>query len=169
MEQNVLPFIQDNIFSNIKVENLNSIEERIVINMAKSILENKHRPGEQFSDPNETKTYLQLKYQDYEHEVFAMMLLTHRHRLITIDELFRGTIDGASVYPREVVKSALQHNASALVLVHNHPSGDPSPSEADKRITERLVKALKLIDVRVLDHIVVAKEGVYSFAQNGLM
>lgn len=169
MEQNVLSFIPENIFSNIKVEQLNSFEKRSVIDMAKSILENDYLPGKPFTKPEEANTYLQLKYKDLEHEVFAVVYLTQKHRMITIDELFRGTLDGASVYPREVVKSVLQHNAAAVLFVHNHPSGDPEPSQADRNITARLIDALKTIDVRVLDHIVVAKEGVVSFAERGLM
>lgn len=169
MEQNVLPFISENIFSNINVENLNSFEKRSVISMAKTILENNYLPGEPFTDPEEASAYLQLKYQDLDHEVFAVIYLSQRHRMITIDELFRGTIDGVSVYPREVVKSVLQHNAAAVMFVHNHPSGEPEPSQADERITARLIDALKTIDVRVLDHVVVAKGGVVSFAKRGLL
>ena len=169
MEQNTLPFIPDNVFSNIKAEHLNSFEKRSVIDMAKTILENEYLPGKPFTKPEEAKTYLQLKYQDLEHEMFAVIYLSQRHRMIKIDELFRGTIDGASVYPREVVKGVLQHNAAAVMFVHNHPSGEPEPSQADKRITARLIDALKTIDVRVLDHLVVAKGGVVSFAEQDLI
>lgn len=169
MEQNVLPFIQDNIFSTIKVDDLNAIEKRFIVNMAKTILQKEYQPGKKVSNQEEAKSYFQLMYQDLEHEVFSIMCLTNKHTVITTEELFRGTIDGASVYPREVVKHVLQHNASAVMLVHNHPSGDPTPSEPDKRITRRLIKALDMIDVRVLDHIVVAKDGVISFAERGLI
>ena len=169
MEQNVLPFMPENIFSNINVEQLNSFEKRSVIDLAKTILEKDYLPGKPFTKPEDAKAYLQLKYQDLEHEVFAVVYLTQKHRMITIDELFRGTLDGASVYPREVVKSVLQHNAAAVLFVHNHPSGDPEPSQADRNITARLVDALKMIDVRVNDHLVVGKEGVVSFAERGLI
>jgi DNA repair protein RadC len=94
--------------------------------------------------------------------------LDNQHRVIACDELFRGTIDGASVYPREVVKAALQYNAAALIMAHNHPSGISDPSQADRVITEKLKEALALIDVRVLDHFIVG-ENVYSFAEHGLL
>lgn len=108
------------------------------------------------------------KLSAYEREVFAVMLLDSQHRLIAFQELFFGTIDAASVYPREVVKAALQSNAAAVIFAHNHPSGDPEPSQADRAITTRLIAALNLIDVRVLDHIVVGQAAV-SFAERGLI
>lgn len=169
MKQNTLPFIPDNVFSNIKAEHLNSFEKRSVIDMAKTILENDYLPGKRFTKSEEVKTYLQLKYQDLEHEVFAVIYLSQQNQMIKIDELFRGTIDGTSVHPREVVKGVLQHNAATVIFVHNHPSGEPEPSQADKHITERLINGLKTIDVRVLDHLVVAKRGVVSFAEQGLI
>jgi DNA repair protein RadC len=100
--------------------------------------------------------------------VFAVLWLDNRHRFIQYDELFRGTIDGSSVHPREVVKSALRHNAAACILAHNHPSGISAASNADRSITRRLVDALALVDVRVLDHIIVA-EDCLSFAETGLL
>jgi DNA repair protein RadC len=109
-----------------------------------------------------------LKLAPYEHEVFVCLFLDNQHRVIACDELFRGTIDGASVYPREVVKAALQYNAAALIMAHNHPSGISDPSQADRVITEKLKEALALIDVRVLDHFIVG-ENVYSFAEHGLL
>lgn len=96
------------------------------------------------------------------------MFLDNRHRVITFEEMFRGTIDGASVYPREVVKAALQHNAAAVIFAHNHPSGVAEPSQADQAITKRLIEALLLVDVRVLDHLVVGEQ-VVSFAERGLI
>ena len=101
-----------------------------------------------------------MKLANYEHEVFVVLYLDNRHRFIALEELFRGTIDGASVYPREVVKQALVHNASALIFAHNHPSGSPEPSQADIAITKKLSLALDTVDMRTLDHVVVAKEGV---------
>lgn len=103
---------------------------------------------------------------NYDREVFALLLLDNQHRLIEFNELFYGTIDSASVYPREVVKLALERNAAAVIFAHNHPSGDATPSQADKRITSRLKDALALIDVRVLDHFVVGETCV-SFAERG--
>jgi DNA repair protein RadC len=112
---------------------------------------------------------LQTLLMEYEHEVFGMLLLDNRHRIIGFRELFRGTIDAASVYPREVVKEALAHNAAAVILVHNHPSGSPEPSQADRRITDRLQQALNTVEIRLLDHVIVGHEGRYSFAQAGLI
>ncbi|WP_375142670.1 JAB domain-containing protein [Methylomonas koyamae] len=100
--------------------------------------------------------------------MFLGVFLDNQHKVIACEELFRGTIDGASVYPREVVKTALQHNAAALIFAHNHPSGISQPSQADRVITEKLKSALALIDIRVLDHFVVG-EAVYSFAEHGLL
>lgn len=119
-----------------------------------------------FTDVVNVKEYLALKLGAHEREVFAVMFLDSQHRLISFEEMFFGTIDAASVYPREVLKMALSHNAAAVIFAHNHPSGVPEPSQADKRITERLVEALKLVDIRVLDHIVVG-ESCVSFAEKG--
>ncbi len=105
----------------------------------------------------------------FEMETFGTIWLDNRHRVLAVDQLFRGTIDGASVHPREVVKAAIAHNAAAAILFHNHPSGTPDPSHADEMITRRLRDALALIDVRVLDHIIAAKSGVCSFAEKGLL
>jgi len=104
-----------------------------------------------------------------EREVFAVMFLDNRHRLLAYEELFFGTIDGASVHPREVVKAALAHNAAAVILSHNHPSGVAEPSQADQRITQRLKDALGLVDVRVLDHLIVGEGEPVSFAERGLL
>ncbi|HAS8160916.1 TPA: DNA repair protein RadC, partial [Vibrio vulnificus] len=104
----------------------------------------------------------------HEREVFAVMFLDNQHRLIAFEELFFGTIDSASVYPREVLKAALKINAAALIFAHNHPSGDATPSQADKQITQRLKEALALVDIRVLDHIVVGDSAI-SFAERGLL
>lgn len=121
------------------------------------------------SEPKDASNYLKLVFNGLEYESFRLMLLDSQHRLIKLKELFRGTIDGAAVYPREVVKAALQFNAAAVILAHNHPSGVCEPSLADKRITKRLTEALGLIDVRVLDHIVVGGDDTYSFAQHNLL
>lgn len=109
------------------------------------------------------------KLAGIEHEVFGVIFTDSQHRLIAYKEMFSGTIDAASVYPREIVKTALRLNASALIFTHNHPSGIASPSEADKRLTARLKEALSLIDARVLDHIIVAGSSTLSFAEHGLL
>jgi DNA repair protein RadC len=105
--------------------------------------------------------------RDYPYEVFACLFLDTRHRVISYEELFQGTIDGASVHPREVLRRALQHNAAAVILAHNHPSGVAEPSDADRRITTRLKDALALVDIRVLDHIVIGDQLATSFAERG--
>ena len=110
------------------------------------------------TSPQQTMQYLRSRLRDYNHEVFACLMLDNRNRVITFREMFRGTIDGASVYPREVVKQALADNAAAVILAHNHPSGVSEPSQADIRITERLRKALELVDIRVLDHVIIGDE-----------
>jgi DNA repair protein RadC len=139
-----------------------------VLEMARRYLFESLQRGDTLSSPQDTRQYLSSQLRDYPHEVFAALFLDQRHRVICFEELFRGTIDGASVYPREVVKKALQHNAAALIFAHNHPSGVAEPSQADEQITRRLVDALKLVDVRVLDHFVVGDE-VVSFAERGLL
>jgi DNA repair protein RadC len=107
--------------------------------------------------------------RDRPFEVFCCLFLDNRHRLIAFDELFRGTIDGASVHPREVVRQALQRNAAAVILAHNHPSGVAEPSQADELITHRLKDALALVDIRVLDHLIVGDSRCTSFAERGLL
>jgi DNA repair protein RadC len=139
-----------------------------VLEMARRYLGESLQRGEPLTSPHLTRQFLSQKLRDYAHEVFAVLFLDQRHRVICFEELFRGTIDGASVYPREVVKQSLQHNAAAVIFAHNHPSGVAEPSQADQHITRRLQDALALIDVRVLDHFVVGDE-VVSFAERGLL
>ena len=123
----------------------------------------------QITDPGTTRRFLKSKLRGYAREVFACLYMDNQHRLIKYEELFFGTIDGASVHPREVVKHALKHNAAAVIFAHNHPSGVAEPSQADQRITDRLKSALLLVDVRVLDHMIVGDREVLSFAENGLL
>lgn len=118
--------------------------------------------------PQDTQNYLRSVMRDYHHEVFACLMLDNKHRVIILRELFRGSIDCASVYPREVVKQALADNAAAVILVHNHPSGVAEPSPSDIQITQRLVQALQLVDIRVLDHLVIG-EDVVCFSERGLI
>ena len=142
--------------------------ENDILASAANILEEKFTQTPTFSSAADTKSFLQFKMAALEHETFCIMHLNSQHHLIEFEELFRGTINAAAVYPREVVKSVLAHNASAVILVHNHPSGIPEPSESDKTLTRNLKAALALIDVPVLDHIVVGKDCV-SFAERGLL
>ena len=123
--------------------------------------------GQVLGSPADVRQFLQLKLRCLPHEVFACLFLDNRHRVIAFEELFRGTLDGASVHPREVVKATLRHNAAALILAHNHPSGVAEPSDADRLITRRLREALGLVDVRVLDHFVVGDGYAVSFAERG--
>src|SRR5688572_17874131 len=121
------------------------------------------------ASPADAVRFIKARLLDLPHEVFCCLFLDTRHRLIRYEELFRGTIDGATVYPREVVKRALQHNASAVILGHNHPSGVAEPSEADRSITVKLAKALALVEIRLLDHVVVSRGGHVSLAERGLV
>ena len=127
------------------------------------------RRGTQLSSPKVTRDYLSLKLGTLEREVFAVIFLDNRHRVISYQEMFQGTIDGASVHPREVVKEALKQNAAAVILAHPHPSGVAEPSQADELITARLRDALNLIDVRILDHVIVAGGDTTSLAERGLL
>jgi DNA repair protein RadC len=140
-----------------------------ILDAARSILARRVRRGRALSNPRHTRDFLRLELASRDHEIFAILFLDNRHRVIEFVPLFRGTIDGASVYPREVVKEALARNAAAVILAHNHPSGVAEPSQADELITARLRDALALIDVRVLDHLVVTGDQIVSFAERGLL
>ena len=125
--------------------------------------------GPALTQVNSTREYLTAALRAYPHEVFACLFLDNRHRVIRFEELFSGTINGASVHPREVVKRALHHNAAAVIFAHNHPSGIAEPSQADRQITERLKQALDLVDIRVLDHFVIGNGQACSFAERGFI
>ena len=140
-----------------------------VLEMGRRHLSATLKEGDLMTTPALVRSYLSSQLRHQPREVFAVLFLDNQNRLISYDELFYGTIDGASVYPREVVKKALARNASALILAHNHPSGVAEPSQADVRITQRLQDALNLVDIRVLDHMVVGDSEVISFAERGLL
>jgi len=140
-----------------------------IIEAARRAMTRRVRRGMAMDSPRVVREFLTVKLGTLEHETFAVLLLDTRHRLIDYVELFRGTIDKASVHPREVVKLALARNAAALVLAHPHPSGAAEPSQADELITRRLKEALALVDVRLLDHIIVAGGDAVSFADRGLL
>jgi DNA repair protein RadC len=125
--------------------------------------------GETIRSPADTELFLKARMQHLDHELFCCLYLDNRHRVLRFDELFRGTIDGTSVYPREVVKEALSVNAAAVILAHNHPSGVAEPSQADERITRRLKSALELVDIRLLDHLIVGEGKATSLASRGLL
>ena len=140
-----------------------------ILEAARQAIERKMQRGTSFTSPAAVKEYLRAKLAGFEHEVFAVLFLDTQHRLIEYVEMFRGTIDSASVYPREVVKQALRLNAAAVIVSHNHPSGNPEPSAADRALTQRLKESLALVDVRTLDHIVVTGSSTTSFAERGLI
>jgi DNA repair protein RadC len=125
--------------------------------------------GGSLAHPRATREFLRMKLRDLPHEVFAVIYLDNRNRVTAFEELFRGTIDGASIHPREVVKQALARNAAAVIFAHNHPSGVAEPSQQDELITRRLKQALALVDVRVVDHIVIGDGVCESFAERGLL
>jgi len=140
-----------------------------VLEMAKRHFVEILQRGDALTSPESTRAYLSAQLSAYSYEVFACLFLDNQHRVILLEELFRGTIDGASVYPREVAKRALFHNAAAVIFAHNHPSGINEPSQADKQITAKLKQALNLFDIRVLDHFIIADGLPYSFAEHGLL
>ena len=125
--------------------------------------------GDALTSPGAVRAFLRSQLAALPHEVFACLFLDNQHRVIAFEELFRGTIDSASVYPREVLKRALAHNAAALILTHNHPSGVAEPSQADLQLTRRLRESLALLDIRVLDHLVIGDGDPVSMAERGLL
>jgi DNA repair protein RadC len=139
------------------------------IRRALKILDARMRNTSVLSSPTSVRDYLRILLHDRGHEVFVVVFMDAQHRVIACEELFRGTLTQTSVYPREVVKAALAHNAGAVVFAHNHPSGVTEPSRADELLTQALKQALALIDVKVLDHFVIAGSGSVSFAERGLL
>jgi len=127
------------------------------------------RRGETVSDSASARQHLRTKMAGYQQEVFACLFLDNKHRIIVFEELFFGTIDGATVHPREVLKRAMYHNAAAVILAHNHPSGIADPSQADQRVTSRLKELLAVVDVRLLDHLVIGDKQVVSLAELGML
>ncbi|MCP4995792.1 MAG: JAB domain-containing protein [Gammaproteobacteria bacterium] len=145
------------------------VQLQATLEMGRRHIQESLERGDSFCSPEETRNYLRIRLGNHPNEVFACLFLDTRHRLIAYNELFQGTIDGASVHPREVVRKAIKHNAAAVILAHNHPSGIAEPSHADEQITHRLQQALALIDVRVLDHIIVGDGEMTSLAESGLL
>lgn len=144
-------------------------EQEATIQEAIGILESTLRGGDAFTSAVQTKAFCRLKLGTARDEYFGCLFLDNQHRLLSFERLFRGTVAGAAVYPRVVVRRCLELNAAAVILAHNHPSGVMEPSNADTAITSKLVHALALIDVRVLDHVIVSAEGVLSMAESGLL
>ena len=142
-----------------------------IIELALAVLQHKfgQRTESMLNSPSAVRQYLTLRMAQLEHEVFMVLFLDSQNRAITIEEMFRGTLTQASVYPREIVKRALQLNACNVIFAHNHPSGVAEPSHADENLTQALKKALALVDVQVLDHFIVAGAKTLSFAERGLL
>ncbi len=145
------------------------VQIQAAIELGKRYLESGLARQDILSNPKMTRDYLLAQLRAHPHEVFACLFLDNRHHIISFDRMFNGTIDGASVYPREVVKRALAHNAAAVIFAHNHPSGVAEPSGADINLTQRLKAALELVDIRVLDHFVIGDNEAVSFAERGLL
>jgi len=156
-------------FSDQAIDQLDEIEQKALIASVLSFLAKRHQPGETLGSTEQTRQYLCLKLADKKTEVFGCVFLDCRHRILEDCELFHGTIDGAAVYPRVVVQTALTLNAAAVVFYHNHCSGVAEPSAADEMITRRLKEALALVDVRVLDHLIVSADQSMSFAERGML
>lgn len=143
------------------------VQLQAVLEIARRHLAETLRSGVPLASPRDAGDYLSARLRDREHEVFAVLFLDSQHRVLACDELARGTLDAAAVYPREIVKAALKRNAAAVILAHNHPSGVAEPSAADRHLTERLKQALAVVDIRVLDHLVVGEGPPVSFAERG--
>ncbi len=143
------------------------VQLQAVLEIARRHLAEALQRGAALGSPQDAGDYLRARLRDREHEVFALLFLDSQHRVLAYDEISRGTLDGAAVYPREVVKAALRRNAAAVILAHNHPSGVAEPSAADRLLTERLKQALAVVDIRVLDHLVVGDGAPVSFAERG--
>jgi len=148
----------------VRLATLSAIRE-----LAQRYFEETLPQGEAIRSPADTESFLLARLRDRPHEVFCCLFLDNRHRVLRFDELFRGTIDGTSVYPREIVKQALQVNAAAVILAHNHPSGVAEPSQADERITRRVRSALELVDIRLLDHLIIGDGISTSLASRGMI
>lgn len=148
---------------------LASARELVVRHALRIVGDRLHAAGDVLTQPDAVRTYLRLLLADAQCELFMALYVDAQHRLIDTDELFRGTLAQTSVYPREVVKAALAHNAAAVIFAHNHPSGLAEPSRADELLTSTLKQALALVDIRVLDHFVVGGDSVVSFAERGLL
>jgi len=145
------------------------VQLQAVLEMSRRALQEEMQRGDSLNSPRVVRDYLQLLLAGRQQEVFLVLFLDTQHRVIASEELFHGTLSQTSVYPREVVKRALTHNAAAVILAHNHPSGVAEPSQADQLLTNALKQALALVDVRVLDHFVVAAGQTLSFAERGLL
>ena len=165
----LLELVVGDRFAALLLSDLSESEQDSVKRLGLAVLAARCQVGTALTSPASVREYLQLKLRDRKAENFGAVFLDNRHRVLCFEEMFQGTIDGAQVHPRVVVQRALEANAAAVILYHNHPSGVAEPSKADENITSRLKDALSLVDVRVLDHFVVGAEDVTSFAERGLL
>ena len=145
------------------------VQLQAIVEMARRALQEEMRSGDALNSPRAVREYLQLLLRARQQEVFIAIYLDAQHRVIASEDLFQGTLTQTSVYPREVVKRALHHNAAAMIFAHNHPSGVAEPSQSDQLLTDALKQAMQLVDVRVLDHFIVAGAGCLSFAEKGML
>ena len=156
-------------FASLTLSDLSEAEQNSVKRLGLEVLAARCQVGAVLTSPDSVREYLQLRLREHKAENFGAVFLDNRHRVLRFEEIFQGTIDGAQVHPRVVVQRALEANAAAVILYHNHPSGLAEPSKADEHITNRLKDALSLVDVRVLDHFVVGGDVVTSFTECGLL
>jgi DNA repair protein RadC len=167
--RNLLAADRDSLCATPGIGETKYVQLIAALEMGRRHLEARVARGEALESPQDTLNFLQASLRDRSYEVFCCLFLDNRHRVLAFEELFRGTLNGTAVYPREIVKRALALNAAAVILVHNHPSGVAEPSRADEQLTERLVEALTLVDVRVLDHFVIGDGETVSFSERGLL
>jgi len=160
---------EPNRFADMSAATLSEVEKETVFRLALRMLSSRHNRGRELKSPTDTQAYLRLRLGELGNEHFGCLFLDNRHRILGVRELFCGTIDGTAVYPRVVVQEALNVNAAAVILYHNHPSGVAEPSQADERITRRLKAALGLVDIRLLDHFIVSADDSTSLAARGLV
>ena len=165
--------LQTNIFKCTEQSGYYTIDrpvtEQQIVDFAKQIISNRFLHGKPITSPSNAIEFLQPKLTTRQREVFAVIFLSNKNEVIVYEELFQGTIDQTAVFPREILKRALFHNASAVVLSHNHPSGHPEPSQADISITDKIKSALEFVDVRTLDHIIVGGTESFSMAERGYL
>jgi DNA repair protein RadC len=169
MDQTRIADISINRFDNIDISYLSGEERNSAIDLAGAILRDRFKPGALIDSPMAISDYLLHRINDFENEVFGVVYLSTSNTVIGTENLFNGTIDGASVYPRVIVQRALQQNAASVILFHNHPSGNLEASQADRQITKRLTAALNTVDIRVLDHLIVSGGKTLSFSERGLI
>lgn len=167
--RNLLSADQASFCSGRGLGNAKFVQLQAVMEMAKRHMEQTLTRDQVFTSSQSVKEYLTVQLRHFSHEVFSVLYLDSQHRLIAFENLFNGTIDGAAVYSREVVRKCLSHNAAAVIFAHNHPSGVAEPSPADKQLTQRLVDALSLMEIRVLDHIIIGDGDTASFSELGLI